>query len=56
MITIIFKVYQPAILACFFLFLFILHLNLDNIPNILKSIITKISELSLGIYLVFVYF
>ena len=41
---------QPAILAVL-LFLFILHLNLDNIPNILKSIITKISELSLGIYL-----
>lgn len=42
---------QPTILAVL-VFLLILHINLENIPNILKSIIMKISELSLGVYLV----
>lgn len=42
---------QPTILAVL-VFLLILHMNLENISNILKSIITKISELSLGMYLV----
>lgn len=39
------------VLSSTLLFIFILNLNLDKIPIILKKIITRISELSLGIYL-----
>lgn len=34
------------------LFIFILNLKLENIPNLLKIVITKVSEYSFGLYLV----
>lgn len=42
---------QPVALSVL-VFLLILHLNLEKIPRLLKRIIIKVSELSLGIYLV----
>ena len=40
------------LLSSTLLFIFILNLKLDRVPIILKKIITRISELSLGIYLI----
>ena len=46
---------QPAILAVL-LFLFILHLNLDNIPNILKKYYNENFRIVIRNIFSFVYF